>query len=64
MLHNLILARGKDDVQERQKSFRDVVDKYLVQLRDADQSERAIIISEFKEKATRDLNLLRAYPKT
>jgi hypothetical protein len=58
MLHNLILARGKDDVQERQKSFRDVVDKYLVQLRDADQSERAIIISEFKEKATRDLNLL------
>jgi DNA-binding transcriptional MerR regulator len=58
MLKNLIEARSKDEVLERQKSFREVVDNYLTQLQDADESERQIILEEFKQKATRDLNLL------
>jgi hypothetical protein len=58
MLMNLLEARGKDEVQVRQRDFRKVVDTYLVQLRDADDSERAIIIQEFRANAVRDLNLL------
>jgi hypothetical protein len=58
MLKNLINARKKDEVKKLQKSFRDVVDNYLIQLRDTDEPDRKIILDEFRQEAISDLNLL------
>ncbi|QDV73242.1 hypothetical protein [Botrimarina mediterranea] len=58
-LKNLTEARKKDDVRERQRAFREVVDRYLTQLRDAEDNERDLIVSDFKEAARRDLSVLK-----